>query len=489
MKARKSCWTCKDRKIGCDKTLPACNNCIRTKRNCAGFGIKLTWPEKYDGRRKAVIPSIYGQGCTTTTVFGPSLALDFLNTTTEDIEVSGSCDLTENPAYAQLLRLNTWTLPTLPLQGFTSDDTSLLSYYEGRLARIITTVDDARNGFRNEILPMALTQHSKASQSLMESILALCAFHVSGPRQALRHKARALQLLNQSLQADVSEDLSAKLAACMLLCVYGVFDPTDGNWMVHLRGAKGLIGDGLPRSGTQQSISPFLRSWILYHDVLAQFSQMMSGYGSQDSGHVVLPEYTSEKTIIVGSLGCSEELMELVACVNQLRGQTVFDTSLIEELRSRLENLTQNIVIKPEQQSRSQSEVIDEARIHDTAEFYQLAALIYFRRQILQLPPKSPSVQQLVESSLNLISQMEVCTSPWPLFVVACEVHTDEQRLQILQTLKKMELHRRIGNIGVTRMIVEAFWKQQDLLVHDNAKTVMDWRNIVDMAQMTPSFI
>lgn len=192
---------------------------------------------------------------------------------------------------------------------------------------------------------------------------------------------------------------------------------------------------------------------------------------------------------IVGSLGCSEELMELVACINRLRGQTDTDANLVDELRSRLENLVQNIVIKPEEQSDSRSEDIDETRIRNTAEFYHLAALIYFRRQILQLSPQSRSIQQLVETILGLIAKMEVCTSPWPLFVVACEVRTDEQRLQVLQTLKKMELHRRIGNIGVTRMIVEAFWKQQDLVVHNTAKPVMDWRNIVDMAQMTPSFI
>ena len=77
-----------------------------------------------------MIPSLNGQGCAATTVFCPSLALDFLNTTARDIEISDSCDLTGSPAYAQLLRLNTWTLPTLPLRGFTSDNASLLSYCE-----------------------------------------------------------------------------------------------------------------------------------------------------------------------------------------------------------------------------------------------------------------------------------------------------------------------------------------------------------------------
>lgn len=60
-RSEKGCWTCKGewamttpemgsqltpvaaRKIGCDKSLPACNNCIRTGRHCQGYGVKLKW--------------------------------------------------------------------------------------------------------------------------------------------------------------------------------------------------------------------------------------------------------------------------------------------------------------------------------------------------------------------------------------------------------------------------------------------------------------
>jgi hypothetical protein len=141
---------------------------------------------------------------------------------------------------------------------------------ESRLARLITTVDDAQNGFRNELLPMALSHQTKASQGLMESILVLCAFHVGGPSQALQHKARALRLLHQALQTDHPDDLSAKLATCMLLCVYGVFDTTDGNWKIHLKGAKTLVQSPSEAGhdiDSRQGVSSFLRSWMLYHDV------------------------------------------------------------------------------------------------------------------------------------------------------------------------------------------------------------------------------
>jgi len=490
MKARKSCWTCKNRKIGCDKTLPACNNCVRRHRICGGFGIKLSWPEKYDGRRKPLLATVGGRSAQRNDEVCPSIALDFLNTTFEDIELSNHHVLPESSAHMRLLRLNTRTLPCYLLPGFTHDHGNLLSYYEATLARIITTVDDAQNGFRNELLPIALSHQSKASQSLMESILALCAFHVSGPSQALQHKARALRLLNGSLQTDSPDDLSAKLATCMLLCVYGVFDNTDGNWMVHLKGAKTLMqshSEAVHDIDNRQGISSFLRSWILYHDVLAQFSQTLPG--SESEAPVTLPASSEEKTIIVGSLGCSEELMELVACTNQLRDQMVRDQNIVDEVQHRLENLSQTIVIQPEQDAPSSSARIDEVHIQDTAEFYHLAALIYFRRQILRIPPQSRSIQSLVGSALGLIAKMEICTSPWPLFVVACEVRTDEQRLQILQTLKKMEVHRRIGNIGVTRVIVEALWKQHDLAPDDAAKASTDWRAIVNMDDMAPSFI
>ena len=40
-----------ERKIGCDKNTPHCNNCIRTNRICAGYGIRLIWPDQSCTRR------------------------------------------------------------------------------------------------------------------------------------------------------------------------------------------------------------------------------------------------------------------------------------------------------------------------------------------------------------------------------------------------------------------------------------------------------
>lgn len=179
--------------------------------------------------------------------------------------------------------------------------------------------------------------------------------------------------------------------------------------------------------------------------------------------------------------------MDMVSCINSMANAHP-DENQINLVKLRLENLSQTIVVKGDHNSGYPT-TIDEARIRITADFYHVAALIYFHQRVRHLASKHPAMKALVRSALDLISQMEVCTSPWPLFVVACEVTDDSERLQILQTFAGMEQHRRIGNIAVTRMIVETVWKHHDLVNDDLTRENTDWRSIVDSKALSPSFI
>lgn len=86
---------------------------------------------------------------------------------------------------------------------------------------MITTIE-ANNGFRGELLPMALNGSSFAAKALMNAILALSAFHRYGPGAALPYKTCALQLLSHSLERESTVDTQPQLAASMMLCVYNV---------------------------------------------------------------------------------------------------------------------------------------------------------------------------------------------------------------------------------------------------------------------------
>jgi hypothetical protein len=86
---------------------------------------------------------------------------------------------------------------------------------------MITTIDDDTNGYRLELIPMALSSHGSSSDSLLQATLALASFHLGRPKQALKHKVQAIVSLSASFR-EISSNQAAQFAACMMLCVYSV---------------------------------------------------------------------------------------------------------------------------------------------------------------------------------------------------------------------------------------------------------------------------
>ena len=143
---------------------------------------------------------------------------------------------------------------------------------------------------------------------------------------------------------------------------------------------------------------------------------------------------------------------------------------------------------------------LEKTRILLTAELYRLAALIYLIKTSIPRAPRpvnisaiSPDLQAVcfyVDEAMNFLRCLETCTSPWPLFVVACESWNDKQRIEILHTLDKMDDRRNIGNILVLRAIIESFWKQQDLRADSGqSSSDLQWWDIIDLQTASPWFI
>jgi hypothetical protein len=90
---------------------------------------------------------------------------------------------------------------------------------------MVTTIDDSTNGFRLEIMPMALTSTNPAAKSLLHATLALASFHLGSREEALTHKLRAIKALAGSIHCESPSDEKSRLtqfASCLMLCVYSV---------------------------------------------------------------------------------------------------------------------------------------------------------------------------------------------------------------------------------------------------------------------------
>lgn len=189
--------------------------------------------------------------------------------------------------------------------------------------------------------------------------------------------------------------------------------------------------------------------------------------------------------------------MEIISYVNGLRAIELQEdpTSLSPEEKTRREDHWHGVegrLLNMEQTLDSiyadQLPQQESARIYATAELYRIATFLYLQRtrnfsQVHELR------SMYLDLAFRVLKSLNICTSPWPLFIIACESETDEQRIEILQVLDKMVTSRQIGNIFVLRNIIESFWKQDDLSADNGRSSNVKWWDVINLDVAAPWFI
>jgi hypothetical protein len=190
---------------------------------------------------------------------------------------------------------------------------------------------------------------------------------------------------------------------------------------------------------------------------------------------------------IVGSIGCSLELLHIIRDINLLRdglhaGQCI---NKPRKLESQLLLISQHA--ESTEDDKHTTVQLQKVKVLNTAEFYRLAALIYLLR--IDTESRISRISIYVQQAFQILERLPICTSPWPLFVLACEAETDKHRITVLHTLDQMDQDRKIGNVFVLRNIIESLWKRRDLQADIRSRLVFQWWDPAMWNTNTPWFI
>ena len=100
---------------------------------------------------------------------------------------------------------------------------------------------------------------------------------------------------------------------------------------------------------------------------------------------------------------------------------------------------------------------------------------------------------KILQNSASLVKSLDhtliVHLFRRPLFIVACNVASDMDRLKVLTVLDKANQERKIGNYELIKGLIQAVWKQQDLIADEKSTAQIDWRTLLDPTSTMPSFI
>ncbi|KAH7155963.1 fungal-specific transcription factor domain-containing protein [Dactylonectria macrodidyma] len=485
MKARKGCWTCAARKIQCDGGLPTCKKCARAQRECQGYQLRLSWPKDNDKKR-----ALTGKNAPPMKVSpsGPSQRLTdlcLINTTFQDMEIYGYLS-------GQMHRHRQFTyLPSLSKQPQQwAQHMDLVHYFHSFAHLSLVTFGQSTSQVRDALLSMALAHDTVSGLALFYAILAFSSLHRYGANlQAVQLKIQALQSLSASV-ADSAPLISAKaaqhVATSMLLGAFEILQPSEGSgeWLWHTWGAMDMIQATQLKDQPYESDAGRLLSWVQYHETLSRFAvhhwrhkslaPKASILNSPKPQHLQSPSLTRYRPNLP-SVNPTFAILNLLSEICDTLLDPQDPRSQNEEYQSRLKDLERRIGTVPTGSLSARSPADSDAMF--VVSLYQMATKIYLMRAS-QSPWEPPAnLESLVDAAFSGVVQSCNCEHFFPLLILACEAHKDEQRVAIMNLCERTQRDARIRSIEGVKNTIQSIWVQQDL--YRDSDVLVDYLGIM----------
>ncbi|KAH8203323.1 hypothetical protein TruAng_002519 [Truncatella angustata] len=393
--------------------------------------------------------------------------LEFVNTSSEDIEVSQQLSrLHHSPKSYEMMWLS--QLPRMTM------------------GRADCTLTPPNVFAKPGVTPVArLISSSYDADDLYGLLLRLSINDDEKPTLATRHAISALSYQHLDKDKALVYQTNATLN----------FDSSSLGWSIFFCGTKTIARLVTQLHGTHYGDEALILDWIFYHDAMYKFS--IRHWIKKDDDQTQLAGLTKviskaifapERQTVVPILGCSLELLDLVCQAVD----AVFDRddprhlskAHIETIRS-LEIRTRNA--EQRHTSVSETALLELSYAANIAELYRLATLVYLCRVGRGAPHDSQGVQELVKESFTLLDRIKFCERPWPLFVIALEARTEESRQTVLTVLEESLRRRPLGSVYLTSRMIRDAWVQQDLRDGDIDPLIL-YNLVVSRNRVPPSF-
>ncbi|KAI9896922.1 hypothetical protein N3K66_007944 [Trichothecium roseum] len=511
--ANKGCGTCRDRKILCDRSLPGCIQCKRSKRRCAGYGLRLSWPGPGNKRR-----AIVGRRPPRLDPSSRRRLADghWIHVTNWDVEMHHHIEnLADSAADKDTAMVAPPTLELMmPFVPYKVQDGEgeLLAYFRCNASRSLTIFGNDPRSMGSLLMRMAFAGPSgsgsdsgfgsgngsnHSSRAVTKSLLALTSLHRYGLcEHAIKSKIATLRALyDASHESSISRaEAMQHVAAGMMLCSFEIHQSscTSDQWTWYICGIKGVIRRSLAGGGTSEDPDvAALLDWVYYHDVMARFSMShcidkVPG-GTDASAWLSLRRVYAEISHSTPPNFAILELLSAVCDVNMLgppdSASAADHANYLKVLEWRIRNVpisdSASSSSYPSPPSPSSPDTNNITTMSSSSspvliqQLYKISTLIYFHRTAAAkyLPqshhshnrPDAAAAEKAADRGFAILSRLSSCERQFPLFVLGCEAHTDERRALVLDIMAGTEGSDASRSFNYLRLLLHAIWAQGDL--------------------------
>jgi hypothetical protein len=132
---------------------------------------------------------------------------------------------------------------------------------------------------------------------------------------------------------------------------------------------------------------------------------------------------------------------------------------------------------------------VQDGSVEKVAELYRLAGLIYLYRGAKGFSSNNSNVKMVVDAGFEIAASLKTCARAFPIVIIGCEARCDNERVVILDLLRRTQDCRKIGNIVRAQRFIEASWAQDDLQTEEELDYVRKFDAIMSRSKNLPSFV
>ncbi|KAL7920241.1 fungal-specific transcription factor domain-containing protein [Trichoderma austrokoningii] len=357
------------------------------------------------------------------------------------------------------------------------------------------------------LIKMIANNTKSSAMALRQALLALSFQFFVVPSKAIQHQNQAIQHLqisiDRSLPWDKDEALQA-IAASMLLSVYEMENGESSlRWAIFFSGTKRIVDTIYTPGETYEGDSATMIDWIFYYYTMCKFSVLhwlrkdeQQTWIARQKKIISKPPHSKKipqanrLVQILTSWGCSLELLDILHEIFD----NVFDRDSEQhkslEHNARLEILEQRLH-RLSHTEQSYASDLDDSSSYDAqiAEFYRLAALLYLQRVARNSPRDTPHVIKLVAEAYRALEVMARCDRPWPLFVIALEASTEDERRLVLAKIETLLERKPLRKFMMLRVMIQQAWSQHDLAKTNKLDALLLYQSVINAQRVPPMFI
>ncbi|KAJ5394688.1 hypothetical protein N7509_006475 [Penicillium cosmopolitanum] len=493
--AHEECWTCRRRRVQCDKCGIPCLKCQNAGLDCLDKR-PIRWVQGVAIRGKMQGRSFGGSPATIS--IRPQCP-KFVG------KVSRSCGFRAlfdvqpssasfNPSIGNI-KSHTDGLISLPnemqdpiLKDLNPTSQGYIVYYHERICKLLMIRDSPENPFR-KLVPLCL-QHSL----LQKAMLALAARHFANTFRAFStpaggnipgfHRAnhtaflfkhQAIEELSFSLQNPDRSDVNITLASIFLLIILDLFESGNDSWETHLEGAKTLIASNRALLDTEAADSDKIVTGVMEY-ILKQIhifalqthwliDSRIEVLGATFSRYGSSRAQRAEKTLGQVFVGCPVVLAQGIGFLSAERDIICrlesFEAASVQAHKSYITS-TLELIQNFDSLSRSRRAFLSCENAICTF------SLIYGQRLLRTLmqetrPLNVDLIDDLLRTLGSLRSDLDLFKCAlWPIFIAGLECSSESQRAFLSECLEEFWLETHCVNVINAAIILQNYWQQKD---------------------------